>query len=367
MRDAGEAGRAGDAGPTGGAGNTGPAGGADGAGPADKSAGAGDAGPTAAAQAADRLETRQLADFVEAARAGSMSRAAAARGVSQQALSKSVARLEETLGAELFARSRSGVELTDFGAYLLPRAKRILAAVGAAERGLGEFLASRRRPVVLGMTPACSQDMGGRISPAMLRDLQESLQESCPGAAFECVELPSREVVGGLYDRSLDFGLGATVDRERFERRALARFELGAVAAPGSPAAAAGRVRPADLASYEVAVPPGDDELARALKELCDKAGVSARVSPLRLESPDPSELVVDARTLAVRPLEAARQSIRRPGYAAVPLLDADGRPVRATLWLAWRRTLTLGPAERALLGFLANVYGGNGAAAAQG
>lgn len=302
----------------------------------------------------DHLDTRQLAYFVEAARAGSMSRAAAAQGVSEQALSKAVARLESALGARLFARGASGVELTDFGRYLLPRAERILAALEATERSLEDYQAARRRPVLLGVSPACSTGMGGSVSPSLVTDLREK----CPEAEFEIIECPPRLIEERLLDRTLDFGLGAACGEDaRFERVRLGDFPLGAVGSAGCAAVARGRVRPADLAGLEVVVPEDDDVLAGIIGSLCKEEGVKARVSPLRMEVPDPADLVVDDLTIVVRPMSAIGRTLRREGFSAVPLQDAQGAPVSAPLWLCWRKTLTLARAERALVEVVGRLY----------
>ena len=56
--------------------------------------------------------------FEELARTGNMSRAAERLGVSQPALSHWLRRLEARVGRAIFRRSRSGTELTPYGARL---------------------------------------------------------------------------------------------------------------------------------------------------------------------------------------------------------------------------------------------------------
>lgn len=69
------------------------------------------------------------------------SEAAVRLGVSQQAISKRIARLESDLGARLFARARTGAELTEEGTAFLPHAR---ALVGLADQAL-TMLRGRRR------------------------------------------------------------------------------------------------------------------------------------------------------------------------------------------------------------------------------
>jgi DNA-binding transcriptional LysR family regulator len=91
-------------------------------------------------------DLRQLRYFVTVAEERSVTRAAARLHLTQPPLSAQLARLEHELGAELLVRHRRGVDLTDAGAHLLGRARRLLAdvdAAGEAVRRLGEGRAGR--------------------------------------------------------------------------------------------------------------------------------------------------------------------------------------------------------------------------------
>ena len=79
------------------------------------------------------MDLRQIEHAVPAAKAGSFSAAAKSAFVTQQTLSASVASLEGEVGTPVFHRRRQGIELTDFGAQLLPKCERVLEDVRAAE------------------------------------------------------------------------------------------------------------------------------------------------------------------------------------------------------------------------------------------
>lgn len=94
------------------------------------------------------MDIRQLERFVAVAELGSVNRAAEGLSVSQPSLSRSLQMLEESLGASLFTRGARGVELTEHGEELLPRARLILAerdrAVEAVQVGAGKARATIR-------------------------------------------------------------------------------------------------------------------------------------------------------------------------------------------------------------------------------
>ncbi|WP_433236419.1 LysR family transcriptional regulator [Actinomadura nitritigenes] len=69
------------------------------------------------------------------------SEAAARLGISQQAISKRIANLEAAAGVKLFARSRTGAELTADGRIFLPHAR---AVVSTADQALATLRGRRR-------------------------------------------------------------------------------------------------------------------------------------------------------------------------------------------------------------------------------
>ncbi|MCB9946890.1 MAG: LysR family transcriptional regulator [Rhodospirillaceae bacterium] len=82
----------------------------------------------------------QLRAFHAVANHGSFSAAAQFLGVSQPAVTVQIKALEETLGARLFHRGGSTVELTDYGRELLPDAQKIAKILETIE---ARFSASR--------------------------------------------------------------------------------------------------------------------------------------------------------------------------------------------------------------------------------
>ncbi|CAB3776676.1 HTH-type transcriptional regulator BenM [Paraburkholderia caffeinitolerans] len=111
-------------------------------------------------------DLRQLRYFVAVAEEQHFGRAAARLSMTQPPLSQAIRALEETLGVELFARTRRSVELTAVGADLLPEVRRLLAAAQAL-RPLAQSLA-RGEAGVLALAFVSTADYG--LLPLLLHD-----------------------------------------------------------------------------------------------------------------------------------------------------------------------------------------------------
>ncbi len=111
------------------------------------------------------MDIASLHAFVTIADSGSFSLAADRLHLTQPAVSKRVATLEEELSVRLFDRLGRTVRLTEAGAVLLPRARRILAEVDDSRRALRNLSG-----VVAGsLTVATSHHIGLHRLPPVLR------------------------------------------------------------------------------------------------------------------------------------------------------------------------------------------------------
>ncbi len=80
------------------------------------------------------VELRRLRHLIALAEHGNFGRAAAACYITQPALSRSIQALEAQVGATLFDRRRTGVELTDMGRLLLNHAVALEAGARDLDR-----------------------------------------------------------------------------------------------------------------------------------------------------------------------------------------------------------------------------------------
>jgi DNA-binding transcriptional LysR family regulator len=144
-------------------------------------------------------DLRQLRYFVTVAEEKHFGRAAARLSMTQPPLSQAIRALEETLGVELFARTKRSVELTSVGADLLPEVQRLLAAAEGL-RPLAQSLA-RGEAGVLSLAFVSTADYG--LLPLLLRDFGVRH----PRVRLELTEATSDVQVEELVAGRIDAGL----------------------------------------------------------------------------------------------------------------------------------------------------------------
>lgn len=144
-------------------------------------------------------DLRQLRYFVTVAEEMHFGRAAARLSMTQPPLSQAIRALEETLGAELFARTKRSVELTAVGADLLPEVRRLLASAEGL-RPLAQSLA-RGEAGVLSLAFVSTADYG--LLPLLLRDFGARH----PRVRLELTEATSDVQVEELTAGRIDAGL----------------------------------------------------------------------------------------------------------------------------------------------------------------
>ncbi len=144
-------------------------------------------------------DLRQLRYFVTVAEEKHFGRAAVRLSMTQPPLSQAIRALEETLGVELFARTKRSVELTPVGADLLPEVQRLLASAEGL-RPLAQSLA-RGEAGVLSLAFVSTADYG--LLPLLLRDFGARH----PRVRLELTEATSDVQVDELVAGRIDAGL----------------------------------------------------------------------------------------------------------------------------------------------------------------
>lgn len=144
-------------------------------------------------------DLRQLRYFVAVAEEQHFGRAATRLSMTQPPLSQAIRALEQTLGVELFARTRRSVELTAVGTDLLPEVRRILASAEAL-RPLAQSLA-RGEAGVLALAFVSTADYG--LLPLLLREFGARY----PRVRLQLTEATSDVQVEELVAGRIDAGL----------------------------------------------------------------------------------------------------------------------------------------------------------------
>ena len=86
------------------------------------------------------MELNQLKTFLAVASNGSFLQAASRLHVTQSTVSSRIQGLEESLGAKLFVRNRSGAKLTQAGQRFVHHAKSVILTMQQARHDVGAYL-----------------------------------------------------------------------------------------------------------------------------------------------------------------------------------------------------------------------------------
>jgi DNA-binding transcriptional LysR family regulator len=143
------------------------------------------------------MDLIQLKRFLAAAEFGSLRQAAATLHVSQPALTQSIKSLERALGVELFERGTRGVELTQFGRLLIPRARMLLNERDRILRDLDDARTGESLRVSVGVGPYFSRQL---FPAAALRVAQKH-----PKLVVDIVEGHSLDLLSQLREGSIEF------------------------------------------------------------------------------------------------------------------------------------------------------------------
>lgn len=204
--------------------------------------------------------------FMAVAETGSFTRGAERANVTQPTLSAGIKRLEESLGASLFERSRTP-QLTPAGARFLPRARLLLQEWTAARRELRQEGRPAKLRLRLGYIPG--------LPPRRLTALLGSFTAAHPDVALETLEAPAATLIRRLDLGRIDAAIlplgddseGLTLFRQRY---------LLAVP-PKHPLARRSSARISDLQDQPFVIRP-QAEIMPAAEKLFDGLNVRPRI-----------------------------------------------------------------------------------------
>jgi DNA-binding transcriptional LysR family regulator len=218
-------------------------------------------------------DLRRLQYFVAVARERNFTRAAERLHIAQPALSRQVRLLEQELGVELLHRTTHAFELTEAGQFLLERGPALLGAADELWRSVRTYGTGERGEVVVGYGASASYETG----PQLL----ERLAERHPGIVLRSAMRPTREIVDGVSDGSIDLGLvRCPPPTTGLEARVVRRERQVLLLRRDHPLAAHRSVRVEDLAGEAVLMHPREANPGHydAVIDLCREHGFEPRI-----------------------------------------------------------------------------------------
>lgn len=264
--------------------------------------------------------------LAEIADAGSVTAAARRLGCSQPAVSKQLRRLEESLGVALFERGLRGVQATEYGLALLPRARAIRSQVRQAGEEVQQRRGLKEGRLVVALSHFATMALLPQVIPAFRR--------RWPGVQLSIV--PPTFQLGGLREGAPDFAVMSLPAEQlgpEFITRALYATTVSVVVRAGHPLQQAQSL--SQLVGAQWVLPSLESSVARGL----DRAFQQARLAP--------PQCTVTCQTLtgletlarhsdlvAAMPVEVHEARMQASGLCRVPVQETiDGARVAIVRW----------------------------------
>ena len=291
------------------------------------------------------LKLKDLRYLVAVADERHFGRAAARCFVSQPTLSAQLQKLEQGLGIQLVERAPNNVSLTQAGAEIVARARRILEAADEVVT----LAASQRDPLAGKLRVALLPTIG----PYLLPRVAPLVRKSLPRLELRLYEYQTGPMLEKLRAGELDVGiLALPVDLTGLQARELYR-EAFVVALPDQhPLAARESVRVADLQDEKLLLLEEGHCLRDQAREVCSRVGVRDQQDFRATSLETLRQMVATGAGITLLPELAGRGAYRNArGVALRPF--AKPVPVRH-IGAIWRKTSARGPAIDALCKLIA-------------
>ena len=285
------------------------------------------------------MDTLLLRAFVATADAGSVSRAARTLELSQPSLTGQIQRLEAHLGTALFDRHGRSVRLTEAGAALYPRARKIMDEVRETEDSIRRKGQAGAGTLSVGAIPT--------VAPYILPAAVQKLRAHHVATRIEIREDYSSVLARLLHDGALDVVIAALpYGFEPLETEVLGGDPL-VVAVPAShPAARLGRITLAQLRNAPAVTLDPLHCLGEQVEGFCSSREVSPSVVCRSAQLATVLELVGAGVGISIVPAMAAARH-NTPQCAYVTLVD---HVLEREIVAVWRRGAVQTPQGRAFV-----------------
>ena len=288
------------------------------------------------------MDLRRLRHLMAVAEYGNFGRAAAASYITQPALSRSIQALEAEVGAPLFDRRPSGVELTEMGRLLLRHATALDAGARDLDREIRLAKGLELGELRIGAAPR--PDADALVAPAIGR-----LHSRHPRLNMRVVVAPWRELPARVRARDVDVIVGALGEIEpldEFEILALSAPDMVVVGRAGHPLTVASGVTLGDVFGFPIVGPGMDSDAAELLVGLAaaaqDEATLpGAELLAIECDSSDVlKRMLVESDALTFMPRFVVDDELQDGRLAIVAGVDVG---LRVRFGAAWLRGRTLG------------------------
>jgi DNA-binding transcriptional LysR family regulator len=259
------------------------------------------------------MEIDQIKTFLAVATFGGFHRAAEALNVSQPAVSARIKALEESMGATLFARSRSGLTLSEAGRILRPYAEELLRAASRAAQAVHELKPAGAGPLRIAAAHS--------ISVYFLPDVLKRFKRAHPKVVIAIRPGQSKEVLEMVLKDEAEIGLARSLNHPEVETLRLREDPLLLVGHPKQGPTSARRARLDQVANWPLVFYERGSSDWTLTHSLFRRAGLVPNVA---LEVETAKRIVDRGRGMAFLPQLAVGQEIRSGKLAMVKLIDAE-------------------------------------------
>ena len=262
------------------------------------------------------MEIDQLTTFVAVATVGGFHRAAETLRVSQPAVSARIKALEDSLGSPLFARSRSGLTLTEAGRILRPYAEQLLKTASLARQAVHELKPASGGP--LQIAAALS------ISVYFLPDVLKRFQRAHPKVIIAIRPGHSKEVLEMVLNEEAEIGLARSLQHPMIETISLRDDPLLLVAHPVQGPTRARHARLEQVAAWPLIFYERGSSDWTLTHSLFRRAGLVPNIA-FEVDTIETAKRMVERGLgVAFLPQLAVGREIRAGKLLAIKLLDAE-------------------------------------------
>lgn len=285
-----------------------------------------------------KLDVLGLQAFVAVAEQGGFGRAAESLHITQTGLTRRLQNLEATVGVRLVDRTTRATSLTAVGRDFLPRARRVLADLGAALTELREGGRAARGDVVV----ACVPTVGVHWLPRVVKRYAATY----PDNRIRILDHASVDVAAAVLRHEAEFGINISgVHHPDLEERALIRDRFVLVCRADHALARRKSLRWRELEGHRL-VFVGQVSGNRPLLE----AGLARGEAKLQFRyEVQRSSTAVGLAAEGLGPAVVPQLALQKGAYPALRVIPLREPVIQRALVLLSRRNTSLSPAAQAL------------------